>query len=61
MEELPVGSEITLKVAEDKKWECNGCFFYEFASDMYAETCTWFKYDSTERNDCKNVNFKRVK
>lgn len=40
MEELPVGSEITLKVVEDKKGECNGCFFYEFANDMYAETCT---------------------
>ena len=24
MEDLPVGSEITLKVVEDKKGECNG-------------------------------------
>lgn len=37
MEELPVGSEITLKVVEDKKGECNGCFFYEFAS-IYTQS-----------------------
>lgn len=61
MEELPVGSEITLKVVEDKKGECNGCFFYEFASDIYADTCTGFKCDSTERKDDKNVIFKEVK
>ena len=61
MEELPVGSEITLKVVEDKKGECNGCFFYEFASDIYADTCTGFKCGSTERKDCKNVIFKEVK
>ena len=61
MEELPVGSEITLKVVEDKKGECNGYFFYEFASDIYADTCTGFKCGSTERKDGKNVIFKEVK
>ena len=61
MEELPVGSEITLKVVEDKKGECNGCVFYEFASDIYADTCTGFKCGSTERKDGKNVIFKEVK
>lgn len=61
MEDLPIGSEITLKVVEDKKGECNGCFFYEFASDMYAETCTGFKCGSTERKDSKNIIFKEVK
>ena len=61
MEELAVGSEITLKVVEDKKGECNGCFFYEFASDIYADTCTGFKCGSTERKDGKNVIFKEVK
>ena len=60
MEDLPVGSEITLKVVEDKKGECNGCFFYEFASDIYADTCTGFKCGSTERKDGKNVIFKEV-
>ena len=60
MEELPVGSEITLKVVEDKKGECNGCFFYEFAGDIYADTCTGFKCGSTERKDGKNVIFKEV-
>ena len=61
MEDLPVGPEITLKVVEDKKGECNGCFFYEFASDIYADTCTGFKCGSTERKDGKNVIFKEVK
>ena len=61
MEYLPIGSEITLKVVEDKKGECNGCFFYEFASDIYADTCTGFKCGSTERKDGKNVIFKEVK
>ena len=61
MEDLPVGSGITLKVVEDKKGECNGCFFYEFASDIYADTCTGFKCGSTERKDGKNVIFKEVK
>ena len=61
MEDLPVGSEITQKVVEDKKGECNGCFFYEFASDIYADTCTGFKCGSTERKDGKNVIFKEVK
>ena len=61
MEDLPVGSQITLKVVEDKKGECNGCFFYEFASDIYADTCTGFKCGSTERKDGKNVIFKEVK
>ena len=61
MEDLSVGSDITLKVVEDKKGECNGCFFYEFASDIYADTCTGFKCGSTERKDGKNVIFKEVK
>ena len=61
MEELAVGSEITMKVVEDKKGECNGCFFYELASDIYADTCTGFKCGSTERKDGKNVIFKEVK
>ncbi len=61
MEDLPVGSEITLKVVEINKKSCSGCFFYEFASDMYAETCTGFKCGSTERKDGKNIHFKRIK
>lgn len=61
MEDLPIGSEITLKVVEDKKEECNGCFFFELSSDLYTKTCTGFKCGSTERKDGKNVQFKRVK
>ncbi|MBV3431173.1 hypothetical protein KSW92_16945 [Prevotella copri] len=29
MEDLPIGSEIVLKVVESEKEECNDCFFYE--------------------------------
>lgn len=29
MEDLPIGSEIVLKVIENEKNECNGCFFDE--------------------------------
>ena len=61
MEDLPVGSDITLKVVDDKKGECNGCFFYEFSSDMYAETCTGLIRRSTGRKDGESVQFKRVK
>ena len=61
MEELAIGSEITLNVVEDKKGECNGCFFYEVASDMYEKTCTGFRCGSTERKDGKNIIFKEVK
>lgn len=32
MEDLPIGSEIVLKVVEDEKEECNGCFFDEISS-----------------------------
>ena len=35
MEDLLVGSEITLKVVEDKKGECNGFFFDEIGSNIY--------------------------
>lgn len=32
MEDLPIGSEITLKVVESETEECNGCFFDEINS-----------------------------
>ena len=32
MEDLPIGSEIVLKVVESEKEECNGCFFDEISS-----------------------------
>lgn len=28
MEDLPIGSEIVLKVVEAEKEQCNGCFFF---------------------------------
>lgn len=31
MEDLPIGSEIILKVVESETEECNGCFFDEIS------------------------------
>lgn len=42
MENLPVGSEIKLKVVETEKEECNGCFFDEFCGDIYNVICKDF-------------------
>nr|DAU87001.1 MAG TPA: hypothetical protein [Caudoviricetes sp.] len=43
MEDLPIGSEIVLKVIESEKEECNGCFFDEICSDIYNVICGDFK------------------
>lgn len=61
MEDLPIGSEIILKVVETEKEECNGCFFNEICSDIYEMVCQNFKCYAGERKDKKNVQFMRVK
>lgn len=61
MEDLPIGSEIILKVVETEKEECNGCFFDEICSDIYNDICKNYKCSATDRKDGKNVQFKRVK
>lgn len=61
MEDLPIGSEITLKVVEDKKGECNGCFFFELVTDVYENVCNRIKCTANERKDGKKIQFKRVK
>lgn len=61
MEDLPIGSEIILKVVETEKEECNGCFFNEICSDIYEMVCQNFKCAAIDRKDGKNVQFKRVK
>lgn len=61
MEDLPIGSEIVLKVVETEKEECNGCFFDELTCNMYDNICKRIKCDRLERKDRKNVQFKRVK
>lgn len=59
MEELPIGSEIVLKVVEDEC--CNGCFFNELSSEINENICRRIKCSSDERKDKKDVQFKRVK
>ena len=61
MEDLPIGSEITLKVVETKEADCSGCFFDEIANIINIETCNRIKCASNERKDRKNVQFRRVK
>ncbi len=61
MEDLPIGSEIVLKVVETKEYDCTGCFFDEIASSINMDTCNRIKCVSNERKDRKNVQFKRVK
>lgn len=61
MEDLPIGSEIVLKVVETEKEECNGCFFDEISSSIYENVCNNFNCSASTRKDGKNVQFKRVK
>ena len=61
MEDLPIGSEIILKVVETKEADCTGCFFDEIANIINIDTCNRIKCASNERKDGKNVQFKRVK
>lgn len=58
MEDLPIGSEITLKVVEDKKGECNGCFF---DSKKFCEVWQQYPCSIKDRSDKKNVIFKEIK
>ena len=59
MEDLPICSEIVLKVVEADN--CDGCFFDELACNMYDDICKRIKCYRLERKDRKNVQFKRVK
>lgn len=61
MEDLPIGSEIVLKVVEAEDFDCTGCFFDSIASSINIDTCNRIKCASNERKDGKNVQFKRVK
>ena len=61
MEDLPVGSEIILKVVETEKEQCNGYFFDEICTDIYENVCGNFKCVGIDRKDGKAVQFKRVK
>ena len=61
MEDLPIGSEIVLKVVETKEVHCTGCFFDEISNTINIDMCNRIKCTSNERKDKKNVQFKRVK
>ena len=61
MEDLPIGSEIVLKVVETEKEQCNGCFLDEICTNIYENVCGNFKCEAIERKDGKNVQFKRMK
>jgi hypothetical protein len=59
MEDLSIGSEITLKVIETE--ECSGCFFDDLSCDINENVCKRIKCGKNERKDRKNVQFRRVK
>ena len=61
MEDLPICSEIVLKVVETDKEECNGCFFDEISRNIYENICKDICCAAIDRKDVKNVQFKRVK
>lgn len=61
MEDLPIGSEVVLKVVETKEADCTGCFFDEIANCINIDMCNRIKCASNERSDKKNVIFKEVK
>ena len=61
MEDLPIGAEVVLKVAETKEVHCTGCFFDEISSIINIDICNRIKCTSNERKDRKNIQFKRVK
>lgn len=46
MEDLPIGSEIVLKVVKTEKEQCNGCFFDEICNNIYENVCGDFDCDS---------------
>ena len=60
MEDLPISAEIILKVTETDRDDCLGCFFDEFCGDIYNVICKNYKCSATDREDGKNVQFKRV-
>ncbi len=59
MEELPVGSEITLRVVEDVS--CEGCYFSDLDYDIYGNCCKKIKCGAEQRKDGKYVKFVKVK
>ena len=61
MEDLPIGSEIVLKVVKSDEEQCNGCFFDEICTNIYEKVCGNFKCVAIDRKDGKNVQFIRVK
>ena len=61
MEDLPIGSEIVLKVVEAKEADCNGCFFDEISRNIYENICKDICCAAIDRKDGKNVKFIRVK
>jgi uncharacterized Fe-S center protein len=64
MEDLPIGSEITLKVVESETEECNGCFFCIEGTCYNPTRNDWadgFQCQPEDRSDGKSIIFKEVK
>ena len=51
MEDLPIGSEIILKVVKTEKEQCNGCFFVVICTNIYEKVCGNFKCVSIQKSE----------
>lgn len=60
MEEIPVGSRLTLEVVETTNYSCDGCFFDEIAKSLYDDFCKQLKCSIAERKDNKSIIYKVV-
>ena len=60
MEEIPVGSRLTLEVVETTNYSCDGCFFDEIAKSLYDDFCKQLKCSRAERKDNKSIIYKVV-
>lgn len=64
MEDLPIGSEIVLKVVETKEVDCTGCFFSIDGTCYNPTRNGWadgFQCEPEDRSDGKSIIFKEVK
>ena len=59
MEDLSIGSQITLKVVESNS--SNGFFFAELDTDIFENVSKRIKCTSSARKDGRTVQFDRVK
>lgn len=61
MEDLPIGSEIILKVVETEEADCSGCFFDEIANCINIDMCNRIKCASNDAKRRKECSIQKSK